>query len=172
MQVYPGPYTAAPDAPLTLFLVGMRIHKPVRIRTWWPTFAAMSSMLRQLQSDPTLGLLAATLTYTPHPLLIQYWKSPDHLHRFARDPGLTHLPARRSFNRLLTDSADVGLWHESYVITPETTRTLYRNMPRMGLALATQHAPLPSHGIQPSRQPTPSSPGILPMAASNEAGGL
>lgn len=135
--ITPGRYRATPQHPLALFLIGMRIHRPLRIRTWWPAFTAMTRMLRQLESDPELGLLAATLSYTPHPLLIQYWRSPDHLDRFARDPELSHRPAWQAFNQLTAATTDVvGLWHEIYVVTPDTTRSLYRNMPRTGLAEA------------------------------------
>lgn len=145
-EIYPGRYAADPHAPLALFLVGMRVHKPLRIRRWWPTFTAMSRMLLQLQADPDLGLLAATLTYTPHPLLVQYWRSLDHLQRFAHDPILSHRPAWKTFNRLTaSDNDTVGLWHEAYTITPEQTSSLYRNMPRVGLAAATGHVPVSTH---------------------------
>lgn len=163
--IHPGRYTARPSEPLALFLVGMRIHKPLRIRTWWPAFTAMSRMLRQLQSDPDLGLLAATLSYTPHPLLVQYWQSAKHVERFARDPNLSHRPAWKAFNRLSKHESEVmGLWHELYVIEPATTRSLYRNMPRIGLAAATDHIPVappiadrrvPAHRAGSHRQPMP-----------------
>lgn len=85
------------------------------------------------------------------------------------NPRLAHLPARKSFNQLLTDGADVELWHEADVITPETTQTLYRSMPRIGLALATQPASMSRHHPRPPRQPTPASPASLPVAVSSEA---
>lgn len=163
--IYPGRYTAHVEEPLTLFLIGMRIHKPLRIRTWWPAFSAMSRMLQQLQSDPGLGLLAATFAYTPHPLIIQYWRSLDHLHRFARDPALSHRPAWKTFNQLTTTSTDVvGLWHEAYVVTPHQTQSLYRDMPRTGLALATELSP----SAGPHRQVHPSPPGKLAGRAGDQ----
>lgn len=64
-EIYPGRHTAVLDQPLALFLVGMRVHRPLQVRTWWPAFTAMSRMLRQLQAYPKLGLLAATLTTRP-----------------------------------------------------------------------------------------------------------
>lgn len=151
-EIYPGRYTAVVDQPIALFLIGMRVHRPLRVRTWWPAFAAMSRMLRQLQADPELGLLAATLTYTPHPLLIQYWRSVDHLQRFARDPALAHRPAWRTFNQLSSSSSDtLGLWHEVYPVAPGSTVSLYRDMPRTGLAAAAGHAPLLPRGSRTPR---------------------
>lgn len=141
-RIHPGRHRAETTEPLALFLVGMRIHQPLRIRTWWPAFTAMSRMLRQLQAEPQLGLLAATLSYTPHPLLVQYWRSPEHLRRFAHDPALSHRPAWQAFNELTRHAPEaVGLWHELYVIDPATTRSLYRDMPRIGLGLAARHVP-------------------------------
>lgn len=150
-HVYPGRYTAHPESPFALFLVGMRIHKPLRIHQWWPAFTAMSAMLRHLQADPELGLLAAILTYTPHPLLIQYWRSVEHLERFARDPLLSHRPAWKAFNQLISAAPGVvGLWHETYAVSADASRSLYRDMPRIGLGAATRHVRLATARSQPA----------------------
>lgn len=40
-----------------VFLIGMRINKPWKVHKWLPVAMAMPRMLKQLQSDPKLGLL-------------------------------------------------------------------------------------------------------------------
>ena len=35
-----------------VFLIGMRINKPWKVRVWWPVFVAMPKMLKYLCSTP------------------------------------------------------------------------------------------------------------------------
>ncbi len=49
--------TAEIDGPFVLFLIGMRVNKPWKVRTWWPAFVAMPRMLKELERDPATGYL-------------------------------------------------------------------------------------------------------------------
>ena len=74
-------------------------------------------MLRELQRDPDRGLLGAGVGLLHGgPAVVQYWRSFEHLERFARDPASLHLPAWRWFNRAVKASGDVGIWHETYLV--------------------------------------------------------
>ena len=42
---------------ITVFLVGMRINRWRRIRSWGPAFASMPKMLKELYEDPSQGFL-------------------------------------------------------------------------------------------------------------------
>ncbi len=58
---------------VVVFVIGMRIHRWRKVRSWWPAFTAMPKMLAELQQDPDQGMLAARGgTHTvPRPVLAQ-----------------------------------------------------------------------------------------------------
>jgi hypothetical protein len=68
-----------------VFLIGMRINKPWKVRAWWPIFVAMPKMLKYLGQHPDKGLLGYEQAILPSPMLVQYWRSFEDLARFARD---------------------------------------------------------------------------------------
>ncbi len=143
--VQPGRYTSAPDAEeVTVFLIGMRFNRWWKLRSWWPVFSAMPGMLRQLASDPSSGLLSYQLWLGRTTILLSYWRSADHVGRFARDPDLAHLPAWRSFNAAVGGRGDVGVWHETYVTRPGAREVVYVNMPPFGLGAAVGTGPIGS----------------------------
>jgi hypothetical protein len=102
-------------------------------------------MLRELKRQPDAGLLGATQGFlSTGPVVVQYWRSFEHLERYARDTDAEHLPAWRRFNRLVRASGDVGIWHETYCVRAGEYETIYGNMPRIGLAQAGEHGALGS----------------------------
>ncbi len=144
-QVQKGRFTADVSAlgeEVIVFLIGMRINKPWKVRTWWPVFAAMPKMLRYLAEHPEKGLLGYEQALFPSPLLVQYWRSFDDLARFARDHDDPHLEPWRQFNRRIGNSGDVGIWHETYRVKSVDIETIYGNMPSYGLAAATAAVPV------------------------------
>jgi hypothetical protein len=141
-SIVPGRYTAEADREIVVFLIGMRINRPLRVRRWLPVFTAMGRMLRVLQSDPAKGLLGVQGYFLPSPILVQYWRSVEDLHRFARSPEEPHLGAWRRFNKTVGASGDVGIWHETYRVRPGDVESMYGNMPVFGLAAATTHVPM------------------------------
>jgi hypothetical protein len=91
-------------------------NKLWKVHKWWPVFVAMPRMIHRL-SNEDLGLLGHHIAMRPSgPVLVQYWRSADHLQRFARDSLLPHLAAWRMFNRRVGYTGDVGFWHETFVV--------------------------------------------------------
>ena len=132
--VIPQRMTAEVDGDFVVFLIGMRINRPLKVRSWWPVFAAMRPMLRELDSNPQLGCLGYTFGW---PAIVQYWRSFDHLERYARARDHRHLPAWQRFNRALGNArGDVGIWHESYGVSAGAYETVYSGMPPFGLGRA------------------------------------
>jgi hypothetical protein len=78
----------------------------------------MPRMLRELEANPEAGLLGASLYLgSPRlPLVVQYWRSFDHLEWFARSQDASHWPAWVAFNKRVGSSGDVGVWHETYLV--------------------------------------------------------
>jgi hypothetical protein len=146
-MVHQGRYTAEPDGDFVVFLIGMRINKPFRVRQWLPVFAAMRPMVVELREHPERGLLHAQFAFIGAcPAVVQYWRSFEALDRFARDADDLHLPAWKRWNQLVRASGDVGIWHETYRVRAGECETIYGNMPRFGLAAAFGHQPVGSTG--------------------------
>jgi Monooxygenase af470-like len=102
-------------------------------------------IMAELRAHPESGCLASTARLG---LMIQYWRSFDHLEAYARNPSHAHWPAWTRFNRRVrTTSGDVGIWHETFLVRAGEYETLYGSMPRVGLALAGRHLP-----VNPARE--------------------
>jgi hypothetical protein len=122
------------DGGFVVFLIGARINKPWKIWKWWPVATAMPRMLAELARQPELGLLHARNMFSfPDAIVVQYWKSFEHLEAYAKARDKAHLPAWQAFNKAIASSGDVGIWHETYVIEPGKYENIYNNMPPFGL---------------------------------------
>jgi hypothetical protein len=133
-----GQYVADPDGEeVVVFLVGMRINRLRRIRSWWPVFRGMGRMLRELDGADKGLLGAQKLGFGRVLLVVQYWRSPQELGAYARDSAMLHAPAWGAFNKESAASGDVGIFHETYVVPRSGIETLYGNMAPFGLAAAT-----------------------------------
>ena len=132
-----GQYVADPQVDdVVVFIIGMRINRLRRVRTWWPVFVSMPRMLRELAASDR-GLLGAHSLLGGRTLVtIQYWRSAEELGAFARDASLSHAPAWRAFNRDTAATGDVGIFHETYVVPADRVESLYGNMTAFGLGAA------------------------------------
>ena len=76
---------------------------PWKIHQWLPVALAMPRMLKEFKAAPPevgfLGAMSPGLS-----MLIQYWRSFDHLERYARAPDRHHWPAWVEFNRRMKKS--------------------------------------------------------------------
>src|SRR4051812_29762037 len=137
--VEPGPRVAEVDAEeVVLFLIGMRINRWRRGRSWWPVFTAMPRMLAELGRHPEDGLLDARPYWAGRVfLVVQVWRSAEDLGRFAHTAERRHASAWARFNSSGTAaSGDVGIFHETYVVPRDGVETRYGNMARLGLGAA------------------------------------
>jgi len=130
--------TAAIDGEFVVFLIGMRINRMWKIHKWLPAATAMPRMLRELQADPDSGLLGFQSWFGNPSIMVQYWRSFEHLERYAKDPTHAHRPAWAAFNRAVGSNGDVGIWHETYRVRPGDFECVYNNMPPFGLARASR----------------------------------
>lgn len=135
--------TAEIDGDFVVFLIGMRINKFRKVSKWLPVFVAMPRMLRELEQRPEAGLLGAALYLgSPRrPMVVQYWRSFEALESYARSRDATHWPAWVAFNKRVGSSGDVGIWHETYLISAGSYECVYNNMPPIGLGAATSLVP-------------------------------
>jgi hypothetical protein len=137
-----GRFAAQIDGPFVVFVIGMRINQLWKIRSWLPVLLSMRPMLQELYAHPEKGFLGSEYLFTLRgPVLLQYWRSFDHLDGFARSKDDPHLPAWQRFNRTAAKDGNVGIFHETYQINAGAYECVYGNMPRFGLAAAAEHVP-------------------------------
>ena len=126
--------TAAIEGDFVVFLIGMRINRFWKVHRWLPVFRGMARMLRELAGRPDSGLLGFHFhNGLRNHLVVQYWRSFEHLERYARDPAGGHFPAWVAFNRAVGSNGDVGIWHETYRVAAGQYEAIYNNMPSYGL---------------------------------------
>lgn len=119
------------EGEFVVFLIGMRINKLWKLHKWVPVFLAMPKMLKELDAHPESGFLGHSGLGR---IIVQYWRSFEHLEAYARAKGKQHWPAWVDFNRRIGNSrGDVGIWHETYLIKPGQYEAVYSGMPPTGL---------------------------------------
>lgn len=128
--------TATMEGEFCVFLIGMRINRPLKIHKWFPVAMAMPRMLRELETHKELGLLGGDFWFGRTIICLQYWRSFAHLTEYASNKNREHLPAWAAYKRAVGDSGDVGIWHETYTVKPGSYETIYHNMPPFGLGRA------------------------------------
>lgn len=135
--------TAEIEGPFVVFLIGMRINRFWKVWKWLPTFVAMPRMLRELEQRPESGFLSASRYFgSPRcPMLVQFWRSFEHMETYARGRDAGHWPAWVEFNKRIGSSGEVGIWHESYLVAAGGYECIYNNVPPTGLGAAATLVP-------------------------------
>lgn len=128
--------TAQLDGDFVVFLIGMRINKPLMVHKWWPVARAMPRMIEELSCQPERGLLHAEMWFSRTTIMVQYWRSMEQLLAYAKDKEAEHLPAWQAFNKAIGTDGSVGIWHETYAASPGSYENVYVNMPPFGLGRA------------------------------------
>ena len=138
-RVIPSRMTAEIEGDFVVFLIGMRVNKPWKVHKWLPVFLAMPRMLKELQAHPESGFLGCINGLG---VIVQYWRSFEHLESYARSQDQQHWPAWVAFNKRTGNSrGDVGIWHETYQVHAGEYETVYSGMPAYGLGSAANLVP-------------------------------
>lgn len=134
----PGRWTADLEGDFVVFLIGAAVYDPAVAAEASGLLMAMTAMLDELEADPSKGLLGYTRHGDPgHGVIVQYWRSFDALESYARNPGASHAPVWRAWNRLASDDRNgAGIWHETFKVAAGDYEAIYQNMPVMGLQQA------------------------------------
>jgi hypothetical protein len=122
------------EGDFVVFLIGARVNNLLKLPKFIPVARAMGRMVKELKLNPQLGLLHVESWFGRTTLMVQYWRSFDQLHAYARQKDAEHLPAWADFNRRIASNGDVGIWHETYLIRAGEFEGIYNNMPEFGLA--------------------------------------
>ncbi len=137
-----GRWAAEIEGDFVVFLIGARVNRP------WDLFRSMRDlggrrgmqhMLDYLTEHPEKGLLGYEMSF---PIIVQYWRSFEHLEAFARDGDDPHLAAWRNYWKRVGRSDRTGIWHETYLVRAGEYEAVYGNMPPKGLGKAADLVPL------------------------------
>lgn len=135
-EIIPKRVTGRIEGDFVVFLIGMRINRIWKPHKWLPVLLAMPRMLKELEAAPAeVGFLGHNgVRGNP---IVQYWRSFDHLERYARNRNALHWPAWTEFNRRMKETrGDVGIWHETYKVRAGEYEAIYSGMPPYGLGKA------------------------------------
>ena len=124
------------DGDFVVFIIGARMEwrHPVRTLRDLGGMRGMPYMLKYLSERPETGLLG----YELHGLTtnVQYWRSFDHLERYANNADQPHVPALRNYWKRVGKNPRSGIWHETFLVRAGEYECVYANMPPSGLGKA------------------------------------
>jgi hypothetical protein len=131
-----GRWMAQIEGDFVVFLIGARLTKGRRLKAFGDLGGrrGMLHMLKELSADPDSGLLGYEMS-TFGGLIVQYWRSFEHLERFANSPD-PHGNAWRTYWKRVGTQEGTGIWHETYLVRAGEYEAIYGNMPPFGLGRA------------------------------------
>jgi hypothetical protein len=136
VEVNRGKVAAEIDGDFVVFLIGARprLRHPI---AWFQDLGGrggMKHMLDRLMADPDSGLLGYTMGL---PVIVQYWRSFDHLEAFAGDKAQAHSVAVKNYwGRVSRHGHGAGIWHETFLVKAGQYEAIYSSMPTFGLGAA------------------------------------
>lgn len=125
--------TAKIEGDFVVFLIGMKINRFWKLHKWLPVASAMPKMIKELSQKPESGFLGYQIVGALSPVIVQYWRSFEHLEAYAKSRDGLHYPAWKAFNTKIKSNGDVGIWHETYKVSAGNYECVYNNMPKFGL---------------------------------------
>jgi hypothetical protein len=144
-RVIPERMIAEIEGDFVVFIIGMRINRPWMLHKWIPTIFAMPRMLTELSKLPKEETGFLGYNNIGFGLVLQYWRSFEHLEAYATACDRAHLPAWSAFNKAMRDDRGaVGIFHETYLVKSGQYETLYSGMPPFGLGKASKLVPASS----------------------------
>jgi len=138
VEIKQGRWMAQVEGDFVVFLIGARLTRG----RWRQAFGdlggrrGMLHMLKELSADPDSGLLGYEMS-TFGKIIVQYWRSFEHLERFANDTDAPHVAAWRAYWKRVGKDTRTGIWHETYLVRAGEYEAIYGNMPPYGLGKAT-----------------------------------
>ncbi len=90
--IFPGRWTSRAKGDFVIFLIGMRINKPLAFSQWRPVAKAMPAMQQELGRHPELGCIHTENWFGRTTISLQYWKDFESLRAYARNPNQATFP--------------------------------------------------------------------------------
>ena len=157
------------DGDFVVFLIGASPSKLHLVRSLIDLGGrrGMTHMLDYLVAHPEKGLLGYQMGL---PVIVQYWRSFEHLEAFARDADDPHLAVWRNYWRRVGNSGRTGIWHETYLVRAGEYEAIYGNMRPFGLGKASRLVPISESSSARRRlKTTAAAPATEPVGAAEPA---
>lgn len=123
------------EGDFVVFLIGTRFGWRIIRNLWF--LLTMPAMLRELDEHPEIGLLGYENYFGfGSAIVVQYWRSWEHLEAYARNADAKHFPNWVKFNKRIGSNGSIGIWHETFRVRAGEFETVYNNMPPYGLGKA------------------------------------
>lgn len=136
--------TVPNDEGMVVFLIGARANRWWQLPIVFGVARAMARMMRELRQDPDAGLLGFESYGGRTTLMVQYWRSLEHLHAYAHDKEREHVRGWRAWVRRWSSGA-MGIWHETYLVPAGAFEAVYHHMPPFGLGKVLPLVPAEGH---------------------------
>ncbi|MBB3992700.1 hypothetical protein GGR95_000319 [Sulfitobacter undariae] len=141
-KVIPKRMIAQIEGDFVVFIIGMRINRPWLPHKWLPAVLSMPRMLKELSKLPSEDTGFLGYNNVGFGIVLQYWRSFEHLEAYAQAKDRTHFPAWKAFNKSVRDDRGaVGIFHETFLVKDGQYETLYSGMPPFGLGKASTLVP-------------------------------
>lgn len=162
--------THAYDGTLALFLIGVRVHQPWKVRTVRRASSPMAGMIAELERNKAaaergeeehLGYLGSRTTIDlGGPTVIQWWRSVEDIYAYANADSLRHRPAWLEFYQAAKDDPRaVTIWHETYTVPAGAVESIYSGPRPFGLARLAGVIPVRRRGETARERMAPHRPG-------------
>jgi hypothetical protein len=142
-EIKQGRWTATIEGDFVVFLIGARLSARHPLRSFRDLGGnrGMRHMLDYLMEHPEKGLLGYQ-SNLPSLTTVQYWRSFEHLEKFASNQDDPHLAPWRAYWKRVGRSDRTGIWHETFLVRAGEYEAIYGNMPAYGLGKAADLVPL------------------------------
>jgi len=97
------------------------------LTTWYVSWSQLRKRMVFLGGDSFLS----TNPYIDGPMMVQYWRSQEHLNKWAKSALRAHLKPMIESRKHISQGNIYGFWHESYHIHAGEYDTVYSNMSRV-----------------------------------------
>lgn len=122
----PGKWCPQVEGDFMILMIGIVPHSLWSFWRWMPIVRGMVNMGKELQTKSDSGFLGYEVYVGLHPMIVQYWRSFEHLKRCPA-------PEWATLTQAASGDPSLGVWHETYVIRAGDYEAKYSNMPPYGL---------------------------------------
>ena len=121
------------DDDFVVFQTGISINHPWKLHNWIPAALSMPNMINELSYINVNGFLGYQLIGFFPLVIVQYWKSFEHLFEYRKHRNESHYPAWKDYIQKIKDNDDIGVWHETYKVKAGKMECIQNNIPFYGL---------------------------------------
>lgn len=122
------------DDDFVVFQMGICINHLRKLHNWIPAALAMPTMINELSYINEIGFLGYQLIGFFPLVIVQYWKSLEHLYEYTKHRNESNYPAWKYYIQKIKNNDDIGVWHETFRVKAGEIECIKNNIPFYGLS--------------------------------------